>query len=233
MNGPPVSPRLNAAFVNLVNINGQDGFYLKKDLYLTSSYTIINGERVLGVPFLYAEWHKGSLSTPDGRVYTDYGFKYNVENQTVFFINGKDSLEVNEDIKEFTLTVAKNDTTFESIKFVNANQYQKSSRVSYYEIVMDNERGTLLRLNEKKVASLGDGLLASKAQKYLKLERTYFYYDKQKKKLSKIKSTENMLSILKISDEDAKKMQLNQYDLTKEEDIIAFMLAYNNIKKGF
>lgn len=234
MNGPAVAPRDLSAFQNVVNINGQDGFYLKKDLYEYSSYTVINGQKVLGVPFLYMDWQKGVLTTPDNRVYTDYGLKYNVENQTVSFINGKDSLEVNEEIKEFTLNVMKDDTLLEPARFVNANQFQKSNRVFYYEVVMENEKGILLRTNDKKVTTLGDGLLSNRSQQYLKLERAYFYYDKQKKKVIKIKSTSNTLPSLNISAEQIKAMQADQYDFANESDIIAFMVKFmGKDKKGF
>lgn len=225
MNGPPVAPRDVSAYTNLVNINGQDGFYMKKDLYAISSYTIIDGQRVLGFPFLYYEWQTGSITTPDGRVYTDYGIKYNVQNQTISFKSGKDSLEANEEIKEFTLNVPLNDTLLSSTKFVNANQYQRSNQALYYEIVLEDEKGQLLRTNQKVVAT--DALdLASKSQKYLKLERNYLYFDKQKKKLYKIKPATNVRTMLNLTDEQETAMQLKQYDLSKEEDIIAMMRAY-------
>lgn len=227
MNGPVSAPRDVSAFQNIVNINGQDGFYLKKDLYLTSAYTIIDGERVLGIPFLNIEWLYGSLTTPDGRVYNDQGLKYNVQNQTVFFMQGKDSLEVNEEIKEFTINIPGPDSVLKATRFVNANQYQKERSTFYYEVISDNEKGQLLRTNQKIIAAVADGIIASKSQKYLSLERTYFYYDKVKKKLYKIKVNSNMRTMLALTEQQATELRLNNYDLSKEVDIISLMKAYN------
>src|ERR1044071_2785551 len=139
---------------------------------------MIDGQKVLGIPFLFHEWFDGSLTTPDGRVYTDYKFKYNVQNQTIHFLSGKDSMEANEDVKEFTLKFEKKDSVI-TLRFVHANQYQKKvNQPIYYEILLDDEKGQLLKLNKKVVATSGDGLLASRTMKYLKLEPSYFYFDK-------------------------------------------------------
>lgn len=226
MNGPPVLPRDLSAYQNIVNINGQDGFYLKKDLYLVDNITIIDGQRVLGIPFLFLEWQDGSLTTPDGRVYTDYKYKYNVENQTISFLNGKDSMEANEEIKEFTLKVIKKDSVI-TVRFVHGNQYQKKINAPfYYEILLDNEKGQLLKLNKKVVATVGDGLLASRTTKYLKLEPSYFYYDKQSKKLTRIKETTDISSLLQLTEEEKKELHADTFDFGNEENTIKFFKQY-------
>lgn len=229
MNGPPIMPRELSPFSNIVNINGQDGYYFKKDLYLHNAYTIIDGERVLGIPFLFIDWYGGSLTTPDGRVYTDYKFKYNVENQTVSFLNGKDSLEVNEEIKEFTLSARIGDSVINS-RFINSNQYQKG-KTTYYEVLIDNERGQVLKTNKKVVATTGDGIIASKTSKYLKLESEFFYYDKSTKKITRIKPSGNFASILKLSEEEVKEINMDSFDASKEEEILRFFKLYFEKKK--
>jgi hypothetical protein len=226
MNGPPVAPRDLSAYQNVVNINGQDGFYLKKDLYLVDHYTIIDGQKVLGIPFLFHEWLNGSLSTPDGRVYTDYKFKYNVENQTIHFLSGKDSMEANEDIKEFTLKIEKKDSLI-TLRFVHANQYQKKvNQPVYYEVLLDDEKGQLLKLNKKVVATSGDGLLAARTMKYLKLESSYFYFDKSTKKLHKIKENTTLSSIISIPEEIKKDLHEDTFDMTQEDNIIRLFKLY-------
>lgn len=229
MNGPPVTPRDLSAFQNIVNINGQDGFYLKKDLYLNDSYTIIDGDKVLGIPFLYIDWLPGALTTPDGRVYSDYTFKYNVHDQTVSFLNGKDSLEVNEDIKEFTLKVKAGDSMITS-RFISSSQFGKG-KTTYYEVLLDNEEGQLLKTNQKVVASLSSGVITSSSKKYLKLESVYFYYDKTTKKLIKIKPGTDIRSLLHLSEEEAKQLNTGMYDMANEQDVIQLMKAYFAKKK--
>lgn len=234
MNGPKVFPRDLSAYQNVVNINGQDGFYLKKDLYLTDNITIIDGQRVLGIPFLFLEWQDGSLTTPDNRVYTDYKYKYNVENQTISFINGKDSMEVNEEIKEFTLKVLKKDSVI-NVRFVHGNQYQKRVNAPfYYEVLLDNDKGQLLKLNKKVVTTVGDGILAARTSKYLKLEPSYYYYDKQTKKLIRIKETTDITTIIPLTEEDKKELSPDSFDFGNEENTIKFFKQYFDRKlKGF
>jgi hypothetical protein len=226
MNGPPVAPRDLSAYQNVVNINGQDGFYLKKDLYLVDHFSFIDGQRVLGIPFLFNEWFGGSLTTPDGRVYTDYKYKYNVENQTLHFLNDKDSMEVNEEIKEFTLKVIKKDSVI-SVRFVHGNQYEKRvNRPVYYEVLLDTDKGQLLKLNRKVVTNVGDGILASRTTKYLKLEPLYYYYDKKTKKLHKIRDTSDISSILQLSEEDKNELHADTFDFGNEENTLRFFKLY-------
>jgi hypothetical protein len=225
MSGPPVGARDASAFQNLVNINGQDGFYLKKDLYLVNYVTIINGQRVMGIPFLFPEWLEGSLTTPDGRVYTEYKYKYNVQNQTISFMGGTDSLEVNEDIKEFTLKYVMKDSAIQ-LRFVHSNQYQKNGASVYYEVLADDPKGQLLKLNKKVVANTGDGIIANRTSKYLKAEPSYFYYNKSTKKLQKIKENSDMRSILSIPEENVAEMNIDTFDLSREDNIIRLIKLY-------
>ncbi|MET0393114.1 MAG: hypothetical protein ABW019_08220, partial [Chitinophagaceae bacterium] len=230
MNGPPVTPRDLSAYQNIVNINGQDGFYLKKDLYLTDTYTIIDGERVMGTPFLYITWLSGTLTTPDGRVYTDYTFRYNVRDQTISFLNGTDSLEVNEEIKEFTLNVKSGDSVVRT-RFLSSAQVGSKGKPVYYEVMLDDANGQLLKSNEKVVASLSSGLLTTSSRKYLKLESTCYYYDKVKKKLTKIRPSTDIAALLQLSEQQAKELNISTYDLTSEEEVLRLIKAGLEKKK--
>ncbi|MEO8404288.1 MAG: hypothetical protein ABI480_06825 [Chitinophagaceae bacterium] len=223
--GSPSAPRDMSAFSNLLNINGSDGIYLKKNLYLVDYYTVINGQKVLGLPFLYAEWCTGTISTPDGREYTDYKLKYNVQNQSVSFLNGNDSMEVNESIKDFTLKVAVGDSLITS-RFANSTQYQKNGKELYYEVLIDNEKGQLLKTNTKKVATADDGIIASSTSRYLKLESDYFFYDKKTKKLTKIKPDNDLKSTLNLTDAQAKDLYSDTYEPASEESLLMFFKRY-------
>ncbi len=238
MGGPPVAPRQAIAFQPIMNINGQDGIYLKKDLYLYNSYTILDGEWIIGTPYLFLDWSTGSLTTADGRLYSNYKLKYNVYNQAVSFLNGKDSLDVNEPVREFVLINIVNDTTV-ATRFVNANQYNKKDKNFYYEVIIDNEKGQLLKTNKKVVTAVAQGLLTSNTKKYLDLTYDFYYFDKVQHKITKLKSTgNNIQSVLELTDEVARELNLNGYDFSKEEDVISFMAAYfskslQQNKKGF
>ncbi|MEO5563469.1 MAG: hypothetical protein ABIR18_08540 [Chitinophagaceae bacterium] len=232
MSGPPVAPRDLSAFQNVVNINGQDGFYLKKDLYLTESYTIISGRKVLGIPFLFMNWLDGVLTTPDGRVYSDYKLKYNVQNQTISFLNGKDSLEVNEEIKEFTLKFVNGDSVI-TTRFVHSGQYQKGKSL-YYEVLFDSEDGQLLKANQKVVASLSEGIIGGDSKKSLKLESELFYFDKKTKKISKVTPSSNIGYILHLNEQETTELSANAVNTSNEEEVIKFLKRYSErAKKAF
>jgi hypothetical protein len=225
MQGPPVAPRIPQAYGVVVNINGEDGFYLRKDLHLSDASTIINGQRVLGTPFLYYEWLNGFISTPDGRVY-NYPLRYDVSNQNVYFTLNSDSMQVNEEIKEFILEVVTGDSLVRS-RFVNANQYKKESRTFYYEVLLESDKGQLLKLNNKVVATLNDELLASNAKKYFKLEASYFYYDKITKKIARIKpGGSNIPALLNLNQEQASSIQIVNNDLSNEAELIKIFSTY-------
>jgi hypothetical protein len=225
MQGPAVGPRNTSAFSNIVNISGEDGFYVKKELYLTGYYTIIDGQKVLGIPFLYPEWFTGTISTPDGRLYTDYKLKYNAQNQTVSFLNGKDSMDVNEDIKDFTLKITRDDSVITS-RFVHSSQYQKGKNF-YYEVLVDNERGQLLKTNQKVVATADEnGLIAQQTTKYMKLESAYFYYDKKTKKITKLRPSDDIKTILHLSPQDVTDTNAESVDMSSEESLITFFKNY-------
>jgi hypothetical protein len=226
LQGPPVGPRDLSAFSQVVNIHGDDGFYLKKNVREQETWTDVNGESVFGTPFLFYEWYDGQLKTPDGRNY-NYKLRYDVFSQTVSFINGNDSLDVNEDIGEFSLAIPVNDTVVVS-RFVNANRYQKEQKTFYYEVELTNEKGELLKAITKKVATAnGNDLLASKGKKYFDFSNTYYYYDKSSKKITKIKPTgSNITSMLNLDEAGLKRYHPDSYDFTKDDDLMAFFKDY-------
>jgi hypothetical protein len=232
MSGPPVVARNLTPVSNMVNINGQDGFYLKKDLYLTETYTIIGGRKVMGTPFLFKDWLEGIITTPDGRVYSDYKLQYNVQNQTVSFSNGTDSLEVNEPVKEFTLKYKLADSVITS-RFINSSEYHKG-KTFYYEVLVDADNGQLLKTNKKVVATQPFDMIGADTKKYLKLENDFFYYNKTTGKTTKISTAPDIRAALQLTDEQMKQLQVNSIDIANEIDLLrVFKLYLQKEKKAF
>jgi hypothetical protein len=228
MNGPAVAPRDFSFGQNIVTINGSDGFYLKKDLYLIN-YTVIDGHKVLGIPFLFIDWLNGTLITPDGRTYPDYKLKYNAYNQTVSFLNGTDSMEVNEPVKEFTLKTVHDDSVITS-RFTHSSNYKKTKSF-YYEILVDGDKGQLLKTNQKTIVSGGDGIIAPKTTQYLNLEWEYYYFEKKSKKITRIRPNSDMKLVLGVTDEIAKEINLDSFEITNEQSLMALFSNYFNKAK--
>jgi hypothetical protein len=209
----------------ILTINPQDGAYLKKDLGQTDLSTDIRGEKVLGIPFLVWEWSSGTITTDDGRIYS-YPLRYDVYKQAVSFLNGKDSLEIADPIKEFTLDIALQDTAIH-LHFINASQFGKEKRIFFYQVIVDGKNGQLLKSNRKVVKSLTDGLLEEKGHKYFDLQGSYFYYDARLKKITKLdaKGT-NVKEIEGVKSNQKLLTQLNSFDLSNDEELIRFFRLY-------
>ena len=215
-------PKVNNAPTN-------EWFKDRRNLYFWDEFYIISGNRVYGTPFLYYDWCEGIITTPNGTVFSGYKLKYNAYDQTVHFSNGKDSLEVNEEIQEFTLVNRYPDTMIIS-KFINANQFKKEKQPLYYELILDNEKGQLLKLNKKLVVAPGKGISSNEVRRIFDLEVSYFYYDKTKKELTQIKANgSNITSI--IGSNDTMTAELKNYDFSLEDQLIAFFTKYFELKK--
>ncbi len=169
-------------------ISDQNMFQDRRNLYFFDDQYMIEGRRVFGTPFLYREWEKGVITTADGRVFNGYKVRYDAFHQTVFFSNGTDSLEVNEEIKEFSITTVYTDTVTTN-RFFNANLYSKPKKPAYYELMAEGAAGQLLKFNRKIVTELSKGLPAYDGKKVFELEQTFYYYNKATKKLTQLKAT--------------------------------------------
>src|SRR5262245_13539776 len=91
--------------------------------YSPGVFTIVNGEEIYGLPFLYGDWENGSILTANNRLVSKYMLRYNIYNQSIMFLNGKDSMEVDEGVKEFSLTLHHGlPDTVETMRFVNGGQ---------------------------------------------------------------------------------------------------------------
>ena len=216
-------------FIPITQMTGEEEFRRKYNTYFDEYSVIVKGKRVLGTPWLVPDWMNGSLTTPDNRVYTIYKLKYDALNQAVFFLNGKDSLEVNEDIKEFSLTIKAPDTTIVT-RFISSNQYQTEKKAFYYEVIIDNSMGQLLKTNQKVVTEASNGLPAYDGKKVLAIESEYFYYDKASKKLIKIKvNGSNLKEVLKP--EVTSQIDFTKYIFNNEDDLNNFFLKYFELAK--
>ena len=223
--GSLVLPPDPSPYRMILTINPQDGAYLKKDFGSVNEATQINGETVQGTPFFLDTWVNGELTTMDGRTY-NLPFRYNAYRQIVNFVNGKDTLEVTDAIKQFNLYAQAGDTAL-LLQFVNASQYKKQNKTFYYQVILDNEKGQLLKTNQKTIRSLTEGLLAAKGKKYFDVSSDYFYYDKTTKKITKINPDgSNLKTILKP---DAN--TTGDYNFSDEDDLIRFFRNYFQNKK--
>lgn len=212
-------------------VTNQQLFQDYRTIYWLEDSYVIDGKQVFGNPFLYHEWHNGIITTTDGRVFTGYKLKYDAFHQTVYFSNGVDSLEVNEEIRDFTINAVYPDTSLSS-NFINANQLKKEKKVFYYEVLKEGEAGKLLRYNRKFVQDNNKGVPAAEGKKFFDLEVSYFYFDKKKKTVTPLKANgSNIATVLALDEKQKTELKPESLDFSIEKDIVLFFERYFNLVK--
>jgi hypothetical protein len=187
----------------------------------SDQFIMIKGERVSGTPFLFSQWLPGIITLKDGRVYNNFKLKYDAYNQILNFLSGTDSLEVVDEIKEFVLF-----DSGKQIKFTNASEYMRTKKPVFYETLIDDTKGALLKSYKKNVRS-DVQVFGGANPKYLDLNMEYFYYDKKFKKISLISPDAGKIgSLLHLSFDEAQKLNADKYDFTKESNLIPFFNLY-------
>ncbi|HYM95207.1 MAG TPA: hypothetical protein VET23_13780 [Chitinophagaceae bacterium] len=228
----------NLRNMNLTPINTvptSDWFSFKRTVYYDNEVYVINGNKVYGTPFLYHNWAPGVVIGVDGSVFSGYQLKYDAYNQTVLFQKGTDSLEITNVIQEFTLNIKIGDST-QNLHFVNANQYKKEQSTFYYQVLSEGESGQFLCYNRKFVNDEDKSLPALEGKKYFDMELTYYYYDKNKKKLNKIRAGGgNIESLLGADNIKRSGLSLKDYNFSSESDMVKFFDQYFEVqsKKAF
>ncbi|MFI5133581.1 MAG: hypothetical protein ACHQEB_04555 [Chitinophagales bacterium] len=219
----------------LSTVSTEDLFKGKQTLYYYNEVYVVKGVKVFGTPFLYHDWSAGTIIGADGKIFTGYQLKYNAFDQAVLFQQGKDSLEVTDEIKEFTLEIKIHDTV-ENFHFVNANQYKKEKSKFYYEVLSEEDAGQLLRYDRKFVSDVDKSMPTLEGQKVFDIEFSYYYYDKNSKKITRIKADgTNIESILGKEAIAQSGLLLNDFNLSTEQDLRKFFDEFfaSRKKKGF
>ena len=184
--------------------------------------TNVNGDNVNGSPYLDDEWQKGVIILKDNRKYENYKLKYNIFTQIVSFFADNTSLDISDGIKEFSIFFDANKTR----RFVNANNYKRQNQLLYLEVLLDAKKGMLLKSQTKAIVANSD--IANKSR-FKQFEDTYqyYYYNKSKEELSKIKKTgSNLESILSLTPEQIKNLVMPRFDFSAEESLVSFFTLY-------
>jgi hypothetical protein len=180
---------------------------------------IIDGKTIVGFPFIFYDWSEGSITLQDGKYYTGYKLKYDIYGQTILFLNANKSLEVDGEIKAFTLLSPEGNI----IQFINAKSLSKQKSNLYYEVLADAEKGMLLKTYKKIVTSIINQIVDVQGTKYLEMQIEYFYFDRVSKKLLLIKNEKSDIEkVLKIDTENSEKLQLITYNFAEEKEFVSF-----------
>lgn len=218
----PLVPQSAPTNLPISNVSNQELFKDRSKIYFDEGFYMIDGRKVSGSPFLYRNWEKGTITIADGRVFSGYRIKYNAFHQTVYFHNGTDSLEVDDEIREFSMFIQNGDSVVK-YTFVNASQLKPEKKPLYYELIADKTDYQLYKLNKKFVAEASKTIPVAEGRKIFDLELSYFYFNRKSKKLTRIRSnSSNLAEILGITREKLTELKPENYDFSNEADIIRF-----------
>jgi hypothetical protein len=219
---PPSIPAIGTTPMSAVP--NQELFKDRSKIYFYDEFYIIDGRKVVGTPFLYHDWLNGSVTTADGRVFNGYRLKYNAFQQTIYFHNGIDSLEVDDPVRSFILILPSGDTN-SVFTFINSSQIKEEKKPMYYELLLENPTWQLLKFNRKFVAEASKTLPVAEGRKVFDLEVSYYIFNKSTKKLTRLKASgTNIASTLALNKEQ--EADLVNYDFSAESDILRYFQKY-------
>ena len=197
-------------------------FPYKTDPQNYSLNTLIDGEFIAGTPYLDFQWRKGSILLKDGKSFDNYLLKFDTYHQVVMFLAGKDSLEVSDPIKEFTIDDHKGETHH----FVNAAEYKKQKKPLFYEILAEEKRGQLLKTT-RAIATTSDAITNAKENKRLKFVYEYFYYDNATGKTTPLKfSKASIKNAIGLTPQEENELFFSSAALNDEDDLVTFFRVY-------
>lgn len=217
---------LTQGWTPMSSVPNSELFKDRSKIYLYDEAYIIHGKKVVGFPFLYREWLNGVITTEDGRVFSDYKLKYDAFHQTIFFLNGMDSLEVSDPIREFTLMVPQGDSLF-NCTFIQIKEFQKGKKSLYYELMLQHAVFQLLRFSSKSIADAGKSLPVADGRKIFQLDVAYYLYHKNSGKLVRLNANgSNIAEALGLVRDQIEELNLTSYDFTIETELVRFFKSY-------
>ncbi len=195
----------------------------------TQQSYVIKGETVLGSPFLFWDWNPGRLKTPDGREYTTMKFKYDVYDQAVHFNDGKDSMEVNEPVDEFSLIVKEGDGD-QVYNFKKSEAFGKNKNKGFYEVVQEGKNISVLKYYKMEIISLTYNIGNSSSNRSFDMKYSYWVFIKDAKKVVELKNNfKDLLNYAKLTPGQTETIDALNLNYDKEASAIALVKALDKL----
>ncbi len=195
----------------------------------TQQSYVIKGETVLGSPFLFWDWNPGRLKTPDGREYTTMKFKYDVYDQVVHFNDGKDSMEVNEPVDEFSIIVKESDGD-QVYNFKKSEAFGKNKNKGFYEVVQEGKNISVLKYYKMEIISLTYNIGNSSSNRSFDMKYSYWVFIKDAKKVVELKGNfKDLLNYAKLTPGQTETIDALNLNYDKEASAIALIKALDKL----
>jgi hypothetical protein len=226
----PGAPRLDPVPANVLGAVDPIAGYNKTAIqYKSGQYYVIGNHRVIGSPFLLGRVYKEStLQLKDGRSIVGVELLYDTYNQVLQFVNGKDTMELVDPVKEFSIMYPVENGKEATVKtnFINADQFGKGKIKGYFQELTDGKKAALLKLYSNRISDIPYNSIASEYMMFEQFVEYYVYTTD--KKLHKLKL--NYPDVVKALDKDKRieeYLSTNQPNLAEEAQIIKLIDFYN------
>lgn len=189
-------------------------------------YLRIGQYKVRGTPYLFGESFPGTL-TFKGGIKNNTKILYDLYNQKAGADVKNSILESDLPLEEFSISLP---AKFggNTLLFKNTDAYGNSSLKSYFNVLEDGAKVSLLKLFKIKLVSDPSNMM-DKEQKIFEQYYEYYLYNKTTKGLNKIKLKEKDFA-KQLGDEFFVKslIEKQNLDVSHEIDAIKLIYAYNN-----
>lgn len=184
--------------------------------------TLIDGQNISGTPFMADDWRKGTILLKNGALYENYKLKYDIYHQELLFLTKGKEMVVTDPVQEFIIADDKGDLHH----FINADMYKNLDHQQFYEILLIENRGHLLKANSMTIAN-SDEIANAKVNKYLKPREAYYYYDKATGITRQFNfSSTSVEKALQLTPEQENALSFPGYHFNDESDIMKFFRVY-------
>lgn len=191
--------------------------------YATKQFSDIDGS-----PFLYDEWYRGKIISPQGLVLDGIMIKYEAYSETIIYLSGGKTFEVSDGAETFVIYPA-TDGMKDSLFFRGGYPaVDLNTPKTFYEVLADGKLA-LLKTHKKVTGLSQQNALASNKREFILQEDLYL----ARKGQAPMKVTKDKDALLAHfadkKDELAAWLGKNKVNLKKEDGLVELVKYYNSL----
>lgn len=181
---------------------------------------------ILGSPFLFKDWIKGTVVTPKG-IYQNLELKYDAYENILLFKKEDKSLEFQEDVKEFILM--SNEMDSNSYQYFIKGIIADGLSAQKYIQVLSKGKIKLYKLNARlmtEVSEINQGIKKS-------FTNVTKYYAGAEGHIQQVNlNKKDLLPLFKDKEADVQQfIKEKSLNVKKEEDVVALVNYYNTVSQ--
>ena len=190
---------------------------------------------IQGSPYLFDEWHTGSVALNSGKLFDNLQLKYNIKDDVIYFKNNDDSpMAFKDAVRSFTLMDNNNKAHIFRNGYTNATGITDKS----YLEVMAPGKTQFLKKDSKSISESKEYGSTAVSRRFMEGAKYYIYIgttddDSGKGKMVLVKKDQKSIlgALYDKADELADYVQKNGLNLKNEQDIVILVTHYNTLIK--